>query len=49
LAAALRQLLEDEEFRQNVARRCREAVADLSWNASAAVLRDLLRSAAGLS
>ena len=48
LAGELHRLLEDEEARQDVAQRCRRAVAGLSWNAAAAVLRDLLRAAAGL-
>ena len=48
LAAELHRLLKDEEARRDIARRCRQAVAGLSWNAAAAALRDLLRDAAGL-
>jgi glycosyltransferase involved in cell wall biosynthesis len=47
LAEELRRLLGDEAARREVARRCREAVAGLTWSAAAAVLRSLLRDAAG--
>lgn len=47
LADELRRLLADDDARREVARRCREAVAGLSWNAAADVLRNLLREAAG--
>ena len=49
LGGELRRLLEDEEARQAVARRCREAVASRSWRETAEGLRRLLRDAAGLS
>jgi glycosyltransferase involved in cell wall biosynthesis len=48
LAGELRRLLKDEEARRDIARRCRQAVAGLSWNAAADALRDLLREAAGV-
>jgi glycosyltransferase involved in cell wall biosynthesis len=47
LAYELRRLLGDDVARLEVARRCREAVAGLTWNAAAIVLRNLLRQAAG--
>ena len=47
LAAELRRLLHDEPARREVARRCHEAVAPLSWDAAADVLGQLLRTAAG--
>ena len=49
LVDELRRLLADEAARREVARRCREAVAGLSWNAAADALHNLLREAAGLS
>lgn len=47
LAEELERLLADGLARREVGRRCREAVAGLSWNATADVLRDLLREATG--
>jgi glycosyltransferase involved in cell wall biosynthesis len=49
LAEELRRLLADDAARREVARRCREAVAGLTWKAGAAVLRNLLREAAGVA
>ena len=46
LADELRRLLADDDERRTVARRCREVVAGLSWNASAHALRGLIREAA---
>ncbi len=48
LAEEVGRLLTDEDARREIARRCREAVAGLSWNATADVLRRLLGAAAGL-
>jgi glycosyltransferase involved in cell wall biosynthesis len=47
LTAELERLLADDPARRAVGQRCREAVAGLSWNATADVLRDLLREATG--
>lgn len=47
LAGELRRLLADDVARREVGRRCQEAVSGLSWAAAAAVLRKLLRDAAG--
>jgi glycosyltransferase involved in cell wall biosynthesis len=48
LAAILDQLAADEELRRDVARRCRDAVSGLTWDAAAAELRTLIREAARL-
>ena len=47
LAAELRRLLNDDDARQRVAERCRDAVAGRSWRQAADSLRTLLRDAAG--
>ena len=49
LASELQRLLADEAARAEVARRCGEAVAGLSWNATADILARLLRDAADRS
>lgn len=46
LAAALERILDEPGLRQALAQRGREAVAPLSWDAAATVLRDLVTEAA---